>query len=233
MAKNLAQRKGETGGAAKKGLALLSGLMRCGCCGRGLQVLYSGSDAQVGRYVCNSDRVQRGSSACLSVGSLRTDGAVVAEVLAAVEPAGIEAALKASEQARLEDHEKHRAVELAPEKARYESQRQFDAVEPEHRLVAAELEARWNQALARASKLESRVQVLQVEAAQRLQVSDTVVERLIRRGILPARQVVKYAPWVIEEKDLELPTVQAAVQAVQKGKRIPSALAEHPELPMK
>src|SRR5439155_4380002 len=88
MAKNLAQRTGEAGGAAKRGAALLSGLMRCGCCGRRLQVLYSGSAGQVGRYVCNSDRVLRGSGACLSVGSLRTDGAVVAEVLAAIEPAG-------------------------------------------------------------------------------------------------------------------------------------------------
>jgi hypothetical protein len=70
-------------------------------------------------------------------------------------------------------------------------------------------------------------------AARTLQVSDTVVERLIRRRVLPARQVVQYAPWVIEERDLELPAVQAAVQAAQKGKRIPSALASHPELPIK
>jgi len=70
-------------------------------------------------------------------------------------------------------------------------------------------------------------------AARRLQVSDTVIERLIRRGVLPARQVVKCAPWVIEEKDLELPAVQAAVQAVHQGKRVPSAVVEHPELPIK
>jgi hypothetical protein len=70
-------------------------------------------------------------------------------------------------------------------------------------------------------------------AARRLQVSDSVVERLIRRRALPARQVVQYAPWVIEERDLELPAVQAAVQAAQQGKRIPSALARHPELPIK
>ena len=70
-------------------------------------------------------------------------------------------------------------------------------------------------------------------AARRLQVSDSVVERLIRQRVLPARQVVQYAPWVIEEKDLELPAVQATVQAAQQGKRIPSALASHPELPIK
>jgi hypothetical protein len=39
-------------------------------------------------------------------------------------------------------------------------------------------------------------------AARRLRVSDTVVERLIRQRVLPARQVVQYAPWVIEESDL-------------------------------
>src|SRR5262249_33411006 len=124
-------------------------------------------------YVCSSDRVQRGSSACLSVGSLRTDAAVVAEVLAALEPVGIEAALEASERVRLEDQEKCRAVELALEKARYEAQRaqrQFDAVEPENRLVAAELEGRWNQALARVRELEERVQGLGVEATQALSV---------------------------------------------------------------
>jgi len=77
---------------------------------------------------------------------------VVEEVLEAIEPAGIEAAFKASEQAALEDQEKRRAVELALERARYEAkraERQFDAVEPENRLVAAELEGRWNGALAR------------------------------------------------------------------------------------
>jgi hypothetical protein len=70
-------------------------------------------------------------------------------------------------------------------------------------------------------------------AARRLQVSDSVVERLIRQQVLPARQVIQYAPWVIKEKDLELPAVQAAVQAAQQGKRIPSALASHPELSIK
>src|ERR1700691_5695543 len=51
-----------------------------------------------------------------------------------------------------EDAEKRRALELALEKARYEAkraQRQFDLVDPENRLVASELEARWNEALGR------------------------------------------------------------------------------------
>src|SRR5215468_5627776 len=161
-------REGEGRGAVKKGAALLSGLLRCGRCGRKMQVLYSGCRGEVARYGCSGGRELRGSSSCLSVGSLRTDAAVVEEVLQAIEPAGIEAALKASEQAALEDQDRRRCVELALERARYEAkraQRQFDAVEPENRLVAAELEGRWNGALAQVAELESRLQELTTQAA--------------------------------------------------------------------
>jgi DNA invertase Pin-like site-specific DNA recombinase len=384
MAENLAQREGEGGGAAKKGSALLSGLLRCGRCGRKMQVIYSGRRGRVPRYGCSGGRELRGSSPCLSLGSLRTDRAVVEEVLEAIEPAGIEAALKASEQAALEDHEKRRCVELALERARYEAkraERQFDRVEPENRLVAAELEGRWNGALTQVTELESRLQELRgealpltseqkrrllemgkdlrrlwdepqapvelkkrilrtvieeivvnsieqpaehrlqihwaggvhtelcvprnktgmhrrmasgevlelvrelakvcddktiagvlnrlgfstgqgnswrvsrvvsfrhthringfgghegwmtlEEAARRSEVSHTFIKGLIRRGVLPARQVVQYAPWVIEEKALDSPLVKAAIQRVHKGKKFPPTVAGHPELPLK
>ena len=88
---------------------------------------------------------------CFTVGSLRLDRAVVQSVLTAIQPAGIEAAVKLAECAKVEDDEKRKALELALERARYEekrARRQFDAVEPENRLVASELEARWNGALA-------------------------------------------------------------------------------------
>ena len=81
-------------------------------------------------------------------------------VLAAIQPAGIEAAVKLTECAQLEDDEKRKALELALERARYEekrARRQFDAVEPENRLVASELEARWNGALAQVAEAEARL----------------------------------------------------------------------------
>jgi hypothetical protein len=296
---------------------------------------------------------------------------VVQSVLTAIQPAGIEAAVKLAECAQVEDGEKRKALELALQRARYEekrARRQFDAVEPENRLVAGELETRWNQALAQVAEAEVRLAaaekaaeplseqqmqqltalsedlvtlwnhpdapiqlkkrilrtvlteividnetdsktrlrlhwaggvhtelqvernkpgqhrycadrsvidlvsdlskicqdkaiaailnrlgyktgqektwnasrvaglrgyhkiapfqkqdewVTQEEAARELQVSDTVVKRLIRERILPAKQIVKYAPWIIEKKDLLLPAVQAQVKAARRGAHRP------------
>jgi DNA invertase Pin-like site-specific DNA recombinase len=365
---NVAMYEGESSGAVKLGAALLSGLLRCGHCGRKLQVVYSGTSGRVPRYICRGDRGDRGSSRCLTVGSLRLDRAVAQSVLAAIQPAGIEAAVKLTECTQLEDDEKRKALELALERARYEekrARRQFDAVEPENRLVASELEARWNGALAQVAEAEARLAaagkqavpltegqkeelaalsedlmalwnhpdapiqlkkrilrtvlteiiinndadsathrlrlhwaggvhtelrvernkpgqhrhsadrsvielvselakicqdktiaailnrlgyktgqektwnasrvaglrgyhkiapfqkqdgwVTQEEAARELQVSDTVVKRLIRERVLPAKQVVKFAPWIIEKKDLLLPAVQQQVKAARRG----------------
>ncbi len=62
------------------------------------------------------------------------------------------------------------------------------------------------------------------EAARRSEVSHTFVKGLIRRGVLPARQVVQYAPWVIEEKALESAAVKAAIHRILKGARNPADL---------
>jgi hypothetical protein len=104
----------------------------------------------------------------LNVGSLRVDRAVVGSVLAAIQPAGIEAAVKLSERAQAEDDEKRKALALALERARYEAsraRRQFDAVEPENRLVAGELEARWNHALEQVTALEARIAAMEERSA--------------------------------------------------------------------
>jgi hypothetical protein len=369
---NVARTGGEGSGAAKSGTALLSGLLRCGRCGRKLQVVYSGQGGRVPRYACLGDRGDRGSRACLTVGSLRLERAVVDSVLEAIRPIGIEAAIEMSEHTQAADDEKRKALELALERARYEAnraRRQFDAVEPENRLVASELEDRWNSALAQVAELDARLTAMgeqseafteqqeqelmalsedlpalwnhpeapvqlkkrilrtvlvdiiidtdkessahqvrlhwaggihtelrvirnktgqhrrsadrtvidlirelakvcpdraiaailnrlgyktgqdltwnasrvvgvrwyheipgfqkqdgwltQEQAARELQVSDTVVKRLIREGILPATHVVECAPWVIERKDLALPAVQEQVRAVRCGRKLP------------
>ncbi len=153
-------RENDGRGAAKSGPALLAGLLRCGRCGRKLHVGYSGSTGRVPRYVCQGERVERGSASCLSAGGLAIDAAVVAAVLEAVQPVGIAAALEALNRVVDHEDEKRNALELALEKARYQArhaQRQYGAVDPDNRLVASELERRWNDALASVAEIESRL----------------------------------------------------------------------------
>lgn len=144
-------------GAIRRGEALLAGLFRCGHCGRKLHVAYSGVNGSAGRYHCRGSQMNHGGSACISFGGMRVDRAVGAEVIARVQPLGVEAALAAMETRGRENAEKRRQVELALEQARYETaraRRQYDAVDPDNRLVAGELERRWNERLMAARALE-------------------------------------------------------------------------------
>ncbi len=370
-------------GAVKRGPALLTGLLRCGRCGRPLHVNYSGNTGRVPRYVCAGSRRERGSASCLSAGALRLDEAVAAEVLAAIQPVGIEAAFQAEEQLTQHNDQKRTSLTLALERAQFEArraQRQYDAVDPDRRLVADELERRWNEALETVANLQSRIAALDAEvkelsdetraslhelgadlstawhhpdtdirlrkrilrtvlkeivldnvddppshhlhlhwqggvhtqlhvprngrgktanaasgdvlelvrelskvaedkqiaavlnrlgyktgqgkswhahrvaslrsyhrlpsyhkrtdwvtlegAAERLGVSNSVVSRLIKAGTLPAKQVVRYAPWIIEVTDLDLPAVLAAVSAVHSSRKLPQKPPGQQEIPL-
>ena len=155
---NVARRGGTTPGAAKRGPALLAGLLRCGRCGRKLFVAYSGRGGRVPRYACAGSRTGQGPTTCLSLGGVTIEQAVTDQVLEAVQPVGIEAALAALDQLDHTHTEQRRALELAVEKARYQAQRaerQYHTVDPDNRLVAGELEVRWNDALARVGQLGS------------------------------------------------------------------------------
>jgi hypothetical protein len=73
-----------------------------------------------------------------------------------------------------------------------------------------------------------------LEAAARcMEVSHTTVKRLIRKGVLPARQVIACAPWVIERNALERSEIQAAVRAIKEGRHVPPTCAAQAELPIK
>lgn len=363
---------GSATGPARNGSALLVGLLRCGRCGRKLFTRYGGQRGDVPQYRCRGETRNHPKAICFSAGGLRLDEAVARALLEAVRPAGVQAVLIATAQLEQQNEDKRRALALACEKARYEAgraRRQYDAVDPENRLVAAELEARWNESLAQVSELEGRLtevnrqqvplseaerqsllelgsdlpklwrhpaatidikkrllrtvlqeiivtghddpphyelklhwkggvhtelsvarnvrgkhghateeQVLKLigelskicddralasilnrlgyrtghgntwqarriaqvrcqyqlpnfeqsqewlsmsAAASELGISTTFAMRLIRAKILPATQVVEFAPWIIQRVDLVLPAVQAAVKAVRQGKRGP------------
>jgi DNA invertase Pin-like site-specific DNA recombinase len=179
---NMAMRDGTGKGATKSGPAMLAGLLRCGKCGRKLFVSYSGNGGRIPRYSCQGERAERGSAPCLSLGGLRIDQAVCDQVLEAVQPAGIEAAIGALEKAEEQHSEKRRFLETALEKARYEAryaQRQYDAVDPQNRLVAGELEGRWNAALVRVSEIEAQLEELD---SQRFGIRGGTRNSLARSG---------------------------------------------------
>jgi DNA invertase Pin-like site-specific DNA recombinase len=383
LEENAAERGTAHRGAVKRGPALLAGLLRCGCCGRKVHVNYSGNTGRVPRYVCGGSRLERGSAPCLSAGGLRLDEAVVSEVLAVIQSVGVEAALLAVDQLANANDQKRESLALALERAQFEvrrAQRQYDAVDPDNRLVASELEHRWNEALERVAELEAKITALDdavepltdeqrsslmalgsdlsaawdhpdtdvslrkrilrtllkeivlnnvddppvhelrlhwqggvhtqlrvlrngrgqhgratdadvvelvrelskvaedktiaailnrlgyksgqgkswhahrvanlryyhrlpkydkrtdwltlEQAATRLAVSNTVVHRLIKERTLPARQVVRYAPWIIEVADLELPAVQKAIRAVHEGRKLSRTHADQQEIPL-
>jgi DNA invertase Pin-like site-specific DNA recombinase len=155
-------------GAVRRGSSLLPGLLRCGQCGRRLHVSYSGTKGYVPRYSCRGAALNHGTARCLAVGGLRVDEAIEREMLRVLEPGAIEAALATSTAATDEVEAQRRAVDLELREARYEAERarrQYDVVEPEHRLVAETLERRWNTALARVQTLEDRLVALDATTA--------------------------------------------------------------------
>jgi DNA invertase Pin-like site-specific DNA recombinase len=147
-------------GAPKRGPALLAGLLRCRRCGRKLMVFYTGTRGGFVRYGCIRGQLDQGEPKCISFGGVPADQALGREIVRVVQPGAVEAAVLASQEACRQQDEVRAALERDLEAARYEAQRarkQFDAVDPENRLVADELERRWNQALERVHQLEQAV----------------------------------------------------------------------------
>jgi excisionase family DNA binding protein len=159
-----ANMKGEmVPGSVRNGGGLLVGLLRCGHCGRKLKVQHNGLRG-VARYLCNDAAVNHGRrTKCIAFGNMRIDAAVSAEVLSLIAPLGLEAALQAIADRERDGTQRLRQIELALEQARYEaarSHRQYDAVDPENRLVAGDLERRWNERLAEVARLEEEIRVV-------------------------------------------------------------------------
>ncbi|MCF3948921.1 recombinase family protein [Acidiphilium iwatense] len=170
-------------GAVRRGETLLAGLLRCGHCGRKLHVAYSGTKGDVGRYHCRGAMINHGTGPCISFGSLRVDHAVGTEVLRLLQPLGIEAAIKAIEARDAETDEKGRQTELALKQARYEAthaRRQYDAVDPDNRLVAATLEGRWNDALFVVRKLEDQLEAIKNQCRSPMNAEER--DQLMRLG---------------------------------------------------
>jgi len=162
-------------GAPREGPALLSGLLVCGRCGRRLMPAYSGRSEHL-RYTCGRAMLDYAEPVCLGLSGQVLDTLVAEQVLAALEPAAVELSLAAEADLRAERQQLEAHWQQRLERARYEAdraRRQHAAVEPENRLVARELERRWETALQEQRKLEEdyhrfqRQQPAELSAAQR------------------------------------------------------------------
>jgi len=167
-------------GSVRNGGGILAGLLRCGHCGRKLRVQHNGQRG-VARYLCVAASINHAErSKCISFGNMRVDAAVSAEVLRVIAPLGLDAALAAVADSQRHGTERVTQLELALEQARYEAaraNRQYNAVEPENRTVAAELERRWNARLEEVARLEAEIRAAQehepdkgLSAAERAEV---------------------------------------------------------------
>lgn len=137
---------GAATGAARHGLALLQGLVVCARCGYHMTVMYKAQP----RYQCAGLTRRFGQAMCVSLGAPAVDQAVVDAFFAALRPAQLDAlsevlAAQAVERQRLVRH-----WEQSRQRVRYSvhlAAKQYHAVDPDNRLVAAELESRWEAAL--------------------------------------------------------------------------------------
>ena len=146
-------------GAPKHGDALLAGLLRCRRCGRKLTLRYSGTKHHIPRYSCTRGWMDNGEPRCIAFGGLRADDAIEEALLAVVGPGAIAAAVAAEKEASERRDQVRDALMRDLEAARYAADRafrQYDAADPANRLVAGELEARWNKALARVPRSKAR-----------------------------------------------------------------------------
>jgi len=182
MADNANRRSNMGRGSIRHGEALLAGLFRCARCGRKLRVNYSG-DGLKQRYFCRSSSDASTDNCCTSFGGMRIDRAVAQEVLDRLQPLGIEAAMAVMNDHGHEQLEKKRQLENALEQARFEAaraHRQYDEVDPSNRLVAGELERRWNERLLNVHALEE--QLTQHDTSPIISLSPQDRDRLFALG---------------------------------------------------
>jgi DNA invertase Pin-like site-specific DNA recombinase len=154
-------------GPAREGLALLQGLLICGCCGRRLTPRYRGNGGIYPIYDCNWRRREGLSkTSCMSVQCGYLDRAVETRLLEIVNKEQIDLALEAFEILQQRDQQISGQWKLRIQRAEYEAQvapKQYDQVDPENRLVASTLERRWNDSLIELEKVKQQIAELSHE----------------------------------------------------------------------
>src|SRR5689334_5317979 len=148
--------RSDAAGAVRYGPSLLGGLLTCGRCGQRMMVGYGGRGSRL-RYSCGRAAVEYAEPLCQGLAGGVLDDLVAVQVLAALEPAALELSLAAADDLQRQRQQLHQHWQQQRERAGYQAERarrQYDAAEPENRLVARELERRWEEALKEQRRLE-------------------------------------------------------------------------------
>ena len=179
LADNLIRYKKDHPGVPRKGTALLQGIVRCGRCARRMCLRYSGPHGDYPVYMCVADHSAQGQPRCQEVRALLVDDEVERLILTALAPDQLALAVAALGEIEEEARLLERQWSLKRERARYDAERarrQYDAVEPENRLVARSLEHVWEEKLRRVEQIEQeydawrREQLVSLADADRLEI---------------------------------------------------------------
>lgn len=178
--------RNKTRGAPREGELLLQGIAWCGRCGHKMYARYKGG----AEYVCNHLRSHQGLPACQYIRAPRVDAAVAQAFLTALAPAEIDALSRARRAQQQAEKAMRRSAEQQVERRRYEAalaERQFNRVDPDNRLVAAELERRWEAALMEVRAAEEGLARLQSpQAVAQITVGKTLNNNVVHlSGRLP------------------------------------------------
>jgi hypothetical protein len=148
--------RNKTRGVPRAGAALLPGLRYCGECGHKRMVQYKGGT----RYLCHALRQKYGVPVCQNIPADWVDAAVVDAFFQAISPIELDVYARAVAAQRHTDEAAERARQQQLERLRYQAalaQRQDNRCDPDNRLVAAELEVRWEAALHELKEAEATV----------------------------------------------------------------------------
>lgn len=217
LAGNVASHAQGRPGVPRKGSALLQGIAACGRCGRRMRVHYSGPHGDYPVYQCAADQSLTGAPRCQEVRALGADAEFERVLLDALAPDQIALAVEAVGQLEAEARALEHQWSLKRERARFEAERarrQYDAVEPENRLVARSLERAWEEKLRAAEAVE------QAHAAWRVERTGTLAEAECAEVLSLARDLPRvWQAATAEERKRMLRLIVREVVLDQKRER--------------
>jgi DNA invertase Pin-like site-specific DNA recombinase len=201
----------------REGAALLQGIVRCGHCGRSMTVEYPGrmTKRKTGAYQCVGGYNQKRTDICQAFGGYRIDDAVTRVFLDALSESSVQVQLTALQRLDEQQDTLLRQLELQLERTRYEAgrlERQYNAVEPENRVVARTLETRWNEALESAQSAEAQVAARRAQLVTRLTEGE---QRQLRALVSDLPRIWEH-PMVTHRDRKAL--IRAAIEEVQLRK---------------